>query len=94
MEGDYEQRLKEFQERKAQEMQLEAILQKLLEPAVLERLSNIRASNPALYEKLVKTILMLYQSGRIQEKLGEEQFKQLAGRMTEQKDTKITFVRK
>lgn len=88
---------KKYAERMAareREMQLRALLQNILEPAAYERLSNIRLSNPGLYEKIASVLLSLAQSGQLGGKVSEEKLKSLVARLTARPETKISFARK
>ncbi len=59
------------------EMQIKALMQRLLEPAARERLANVRLVKPELAKQVEMLILQLYQSGRIRQPITEEQLKSL-----------------
>ena len=85
----------DLRRRKEQDLRIKMAMQKMLEPAANERLNNIRISSPEMYEQLVQILVTLYQQGRIQGKVSEEQLKALVARVLESKrEPKITFARK
>ncbi len=90
-----QQDLEEARNRREAELKLRLALQQLLSPGALSRLNNIRLSNEELYQQIVQFVVMLYQQGRLQGKVSEEQIKAFAAKLLEQrKETKITFLRK
>lgn len=77
------------------EIALRSALQQLLEPAAFERLSNIRLSNPALYQQVASLVLSAYKSGQVAGKLSEEDLKKIVSRLVAQrKEPEIKFMRK
>lgn len=80
---------------KQSELGLRMALQQLLEPAAFERLSNIRLSNPPLYQQLASLVISAYRSGQVSGKLSEEELKKLVSRLIAQrKEPEIKFMRK
>ncbi len=85
----------DLRRRKEQDLRIKMAMQKLLEPAAVERLNNIRISSPEMYEQLASVMVTLYTQGRIQGKVSEEQLKSLVASVLESKrEPKITFARK
>ncbi len=83
-------RIEELQKRQAAEQQLKAIVNKLFEPAAIERLANIRISNPDLYLNLVQAFVSMYQNGQLKGKVTEAQLKQVAsGYLSQRRETTI-----
>ncbi|MFH1780132.1 MAG: DNA-binding protein [Candidatus Micrarchaeota archaeon] len=76
------------------EQKKKEVMRSLLDSIAFERLQNIRVANPSLYEKIVQTILYLYQNNQIQGKISEGMFLKLVERLNESKETKISFRRK
>lgn len=85
-----------FEQQQAQEQaaraeaQLDETLRFLLSTEAKERLSNVRLANKTLYLKTAQTLLMLYKSGQLNEKISGEQIKQLLEKLSERRETKIT----
>ncbi len=77
------------------EMALRSALQQLLEPAAFERLSNIRLSNPPLYQQIASMVISAYKSGQVAGKLSQEELKKIVSRLIGQrKEPEIKFMRK
>ena len=77
------------------ELGLRMALQQLLEPAAFERLTNIRLSNPPLYQQVASMVVSAYKSGQVSGKLSEEELKKLVSRLVAQrKEPEIKFMRK
>ena len=87
------EQLEELKKRKAIQARKRAMLQGLLSPAAYEKLSNIRAANPDLYEKVADLVIALSQRGALKEKLSVSQFQKLLARVNPRKETRITFKR-
>ncbi len=97
---EYQRRLQEQAElerqREMQEMQINAILSKILTPDAKARLSNVRLANPRLAERVTATLVYLYQSGRVARKITDVELKKILLKLTEsnRRDTNIRIVRK
>jgi DNA-binding TFAR19-related protein (PDSD5 family) len=61
-----------------------------MDPQSLERLGNIRAANPMQAEKVEAMLLYLFQSGQIKDRIPDELFKQILGKLSARRDTRIT----
>jgi programmed cell death protein 5 len=73
------------------ERTIKQLARQLLDGAAYERLMNIRLANPELYAMLVQSLYGLYKQGQLQNKVNEEQLKQLAARLRpERRETRIT----
>ncbi|MFA6490078.1 MAG: DNA-binding protein [Candidatus Micrarchaeia archaeon] len=85
-------------EQKMRQMQLEAqkkeLLRKMLDERGYERMTNVRLSNPELYEKVVQSLAYVAQSGKHAGKIPEEQLYKLLQKMTSERKTSIEFRRK
>lgn len=66
------------------------LIKGLLEPKAQERLGNIRAANPAQAERIEAMLAYLYQSGQIKGKIPDDLFKQILGKLSAKRETKIT----
>lgn len=77
-----------------QDAQKRELLKKLMEPAAYERMTNVRISNPELYEKVVSSLAYVMQSGRKMERISDAQIYDLLVKMTEKRETKIEFRKK
>jgi len=74
-------RLEELQKKQAAQAQLKSIVNKVFEPAAIERLSNIRISNENLYMQIVQFFVSAIQAGKLSGKVTEEQVKQVASKL-------------
>lgn len=79
---------KEEERQRQMSMQIDIMMRKLLFPEAKERLSNIRIANQELYLKAVQALLYLQQTGR-QEKVTEEELKELLQSLSRKRETKI-----
>ena len=65
--------------------QKKALLRQILTPNARERLGRIRVAQPQRAEMMENQLINLYQMGRIQEKLNDEQFQEVIKRLTPKK---------
>ncbi|MCX6772477.1 MAG: hypothetical protein NTV88_01760 [Candidatus Micrarchaeota archaeon] len=97
-ENQQQDKLRNAQQKRMQQMQQDAqkreLLKKLMEPAAYERMTNVRISNPELYEKVVSSLAYVMQSGRKMERISDAQIYDLLVKMTEKRETKIEFRKK
>lgn len=96
---ELQQRIQQEQEMQRQrliaQMQLKALLQRILTKEAYERLGRVKMANPALYARAVQTILYLYQTGRLTKKLTDEQLKAILSKLREKKrETRIRILEK
>ncbi|MFH1257844.1 MAG: DNA-binding protein [Candidatus Micrarchaeota archaeon] len=92
---DYRKQREEYLKQQQQEAQIRSLLKQILDSAAYARLSNIRLSNPELYQKVAQLLISLYQSGRLKNRIDETTFKALMSRLLSQKrEGKITIERK
>lgn len=61
-----------------------------MDQKALARLGNIRAANPMQAEKVEAMLLYLYQSGQIKDRIPDKLFKQILGKLSAKRETKIT----
>ncbi|OIO27529.1 hypothetical protein COX86_01100 [Candidatus Micrarchaeota archaeon CG_4_10_14_0_2_um_filter_60_11] len=88
---DYNARLEELRKVRELAARKKAFAQQVLSSDAYERLMNIRAASPELYEQLVELLLALQQAGRLPAKLSDGEFRKLIERVLPQKrETKIT----
>lgn len=81
---DQESQQKQYEEQKKQ------ILRGILTPPARERLSNIKLSRPQIGEQIEQQLIMLAQSGRLQQKITDQQLRQLLVKLLPKKrDIKI-----
>jgi programmed cell death protein 5 len=67
----------EFERQKHLEAQIQLILKQVLEPAARERLNTIKLTRPEFARAIEQQLVVLAQSGRIRERLTDEQLKAL-----------------
>jgi len=65
--------------------QKKALMRQILTPKARERLGRIRIAQPQRAEMIENQLIRLYQMGRIQEKLDDEQFQEVLKRLTPKK---------
>lgn len=86
----YEKKMQQMQ----MEMQKKELLRRMLTDSAYECMTNVRISNPELYDKVVSSLAYVAQQGRQMEKLTDEQLYSLLAKMTAKKETSIEFRRK
>jgi len=59
------------------EEQKKAVLRSILTPEAKQRLSNIKLARPTIGEQIENQLIMLAQSGRLQEKITDAQLREL-----------------
>lgn len=73
------------------EAQIQSILKQVMEPEARERLNTIRLTRPEFARAVEQQIVMLAQSGRLRQKITDEQLKNLLQQLTPSKrDFSIT----
>lgn len=65
--------------------QKKALMRKILAPKARERLGRIRIAQPQRAEMIENQLIRLYQMGRIQEQLDDEQFQAVIKQLTPKK---------
>jgi len=74
------------------ERQITAAVAQILSPEAKERLGNIRSARPEYARQVEVMLIQLANSGKLQGKLTDEQFKGILNKIKGTKrDTKITF---
>ncbi len=96
---EYQQRLQQeeaLRQQKLQaELQLRALLRRILEPEAFERIERVRMVNEQLYALAVQQLLALYQSGRLTKKIDDATLKAFLARLSGPKrETKIRILDK
>ncbi|RLI79574.1 DNA-binding protein [Archaeoglobales archaeon] len=82
------QRQQEMQ--KQIEMQKKAILRAILEPEAKERLSRLKLAHPEIAESVENQLIMLAQSGRLNQRISDEMLVEILRRVAPKKrETKI-----
>lgn len=78
-------------EKKALEMesQVQSALKKFLDENARQRLSNVRLVNKELYYKAFQAIMALAQQGHVQEKLNEEQVREILMKLKNNREISI-----
>jgi len=79
--GEEQQEAMEAQREQA-EAQKKAILRQHLTDGARKRLNTVKMSKPDVGEKVEQQLVALAQSGRIQDKIDEDQMKQLLSELT------------
>jgi programmed cell death protein 5 len=85
---DIQQQQQEEQQEAQEEYvqaQKKALMRQILTPKARERLGRIRVAQPQRAEMIENQLIRLYQMGRIQEKLDDEQFQEVIKRLTPKK---------
>jgi len=81
--------------KRMQQMQAEAqkrsLLQRMLSPEAYSRMSNVRLSNPELYDQVVNSLAYVAQSGKQGGKITDEQLYSLLVKLTQKPETSIEF---
>ncbi len=96
---EYQRRLQEKAEEEselaARQAQIDAIISAVLEPDARSRLANVRLANPKLAEKVIATLVYLYQAGRLTRKVTDKELKAILLKLSQSKrDTNIKILRK
>jgi programmed cell death protein 5 len=65
------------------------IIQKILSKEAIERLGRIRLSKPELAEQVELYLLQLYQAGKVNEEISDEQLKAILEALTSKKEFRI-----
>lgn len=76
---DQEVQQKEFEEQK------KMILRSILTPEAKERLTTIKLARPQIGEQIEQQLIMLAQSGRLQQKITDSQLRQLLAKLMPKK---------
>jgi len=85
------QQMQQQQMQQEMEMQKKQIMMQILTPEARSRLANIRLTKPEFVDQIELQLIQLVQSGRVQNKITEEQLKDLLKRLSGQKrDINIT----
>jgi len=79
MEDEQAAQQKQFEEQK------KMILRSVLTPKAKERLSNMKLARPQIAEQIENQLILLAQSGRLNQKIDDEQLRQLLQRMIPKK---------
>lgn len=91
---EYQQETARQQQMQAQ-IQLRAILRKVLEPEAFERIERVKLASPELYAQAVRYVIALHQAGRLPKKLNDDEVKALLLRLRGPKrETKIRIAHK
>lgn len=67
------------------ESQKQAVLRQILEPAAKERLARIKIARPQIGEQIENQLISLAQSGRMNGKISDEDFRRLLTRILPKK---------
>jgi DNA-binding TFAR19-related protein (PDSD5 family) len=89
-----QRRYQEAVKRAQLERQMAEIAKRLLDAGAYERLTNIKTSNPELYQQLVQMLIQLAQQNRINGKVTDAQFRSLLERAVHKEETTIEFKHK
>jgi programmed cell death protein 5 len=75
--------------RQQAEAQKKALLRKVLTPEARERLQRVKMARPEKGENIEKQLIQLAASGRIQQKLTDDQLKQILAESQQSRDINI-----
>jgi len=70
------------QQQASADAQKEAILRAILEPEARERLVRVRMARPDIAASVEQQLIVLYQQGRIRQKIDDATLRELLARMT------------
>ena len=87
------QQIQQQQMQQEMEMQKKQIMMQILTPEARSRLANIRLTKPEFVDQIELQLIQLAQSGRVQNKISDEQLKDLLKRLSGQK-REINITRK
>ncbi len=71
------QRMMQMQQQMAEQQQIQSILMQVMDPEARERLNTIRITKPEFAANIEQQIVALAQSGRLRQKMTDEQLKTL-----------------
>ncbi len=73
------------QQQQQQQAQIQSVLMQAMEPEARERLNTIRLTKPEFASSVEQQIVSLAQSGRLRQKITDEQLRQLLTQIVPQK---------
>ncbi|MBS3155767.1 hypothetical protein J4413_00845 [Candidatus Woesearchaeota archaeon] len=85
----YQQGFNEEEALKNQVEQIEALAKQLLDKEALSRFGNIKIAHPEKAIQLASVLIQMARTGRLKEKLNDEQLKQILTMLQEKKDFTI-----
>jgi len=85
----YQQGFNEEEALKNQIEQIEALAKQLLDKEALSRFGNIKIAHPEKAIQLASVLIQMARTGRLKEKLNDEQLKQILTMLQEKKDFTI-----
>lgn len=83
LEQQAQEQAQDDSQRQELEAQKKAVLRQALEPEARERLTRLRMARPEVAENLENQIIQLAVSGRLQDKITDEQLKSILARSQE-----------
>ncbi|MDO9523311.1 MAG: DNA-binding protein [Methanocorpusculum sp.] len=75
----------QIQRQQQQQAQIQSVLMQAMEPEARERLNTIRLTKPEFASSVEQQIVSLAQSGRLRQKITDEQLRQLLTQIVPQK---------
>jgi programmed cell death protein 5 len=82
--------LQQIQQMKQIEALKKQILSKILSKEAYERLGRVRSVNPELSSQAELYLMQVYQSGKLKERVTDEQMKEILRLLSERREPKIT----
>ncbi len=89
-----QKKMQEMQKRQEQESQIKMVLRTVMDGPAYERLMNVRALNPDLFMKAAGAIAQAASSGKIRQKLSEEQLKSVLLQLSQKREGSIEIIKK
>ena len=80
--ADPQQQAAAAQQQAQADAQKEAVLRTILEPEARERLTRVRMARPDIAASVENQLLVLYQQGRIRQRIDDATLRELLARMT------------
>lgn len=85
LQKQYLQQQANAEKQNQQEQEIDLLARTVLTPEAKARLANIKMVNPEKYLKVIQQLMMFLRSGKLREKISDEQLKKLLEMLSEKK---------